>query len=438
MKPRKKRGTLTTDDRASRAAAMTATKARDAFQAMRELVMMMHNSGSKIQSPDDDTESSFSSHGRDDVFTLASTAVRAATNETSPFRRLDSPESRREALRASSASFGNIAATLPNVKSECESDSSDGQLHLKLGSDACDLDCQSLSATSLLVLHNALDDNRAPSSLLLAATELRESMMRGNASGLVNNQFHIRARRADESKKKKPNTFSKVDAYKNWAVVCDVCNTIISVDVSYSSNTPLRSFTSQHLTQAGHRARGSEIAAEIKMGTRRTIAPKEIASESAAACSRLAIANHTPSTQRFDETTRRDTAAFAPVPMQPSFVQALLSQVSAFEFVKSDSGDMSSATHIRCKLCEFISKATVDQPAIVSELKGHAMSKAHIHRRRHRGGLKQLWTERPGPAPPPLPPPDLTRLCWGYYNRFFEVKGLPLNTDAIHEYDARN
>ena len=290
------------------------------------------------------------------------------------------------------------------------------------------------SSPEIIIAHNARDDAQAPSTLLLAARELRESINRNThgGSGLMMNKFHIRQRPEAQQKKKKKNKMAafKVDKYAEWVVTCDVCNSNITLNASFNSLPPLYNFSNQHLRQQGHCSKGEEISATMKLMSQ--TAARDVASETAASNSRLAIASRT-------RPASRDSAAFEGIPMTLSSVDVLVGNIAALEFTEEARGDLNFVTHVRCTLCNYKSRAAVDQPAIVSELEGHLSSAQHSHRRRHCGGLPALWGAlRAGPAPPPPPPPDLTLLCWGYHERSVEIKGQSLETSALLHYDASN
>ena len=128
-----------------------------------------------------------------------------------------------------------------------------------------------ISASSNVAAHSAHDDILAPSSVLLAARDLRDRINVGPSDDncLMISQFHIRQRRENEQKKltakQKKAGRLKVDLFKNWVVVCDVCASFHSIDASTYSNLPLRTFETQHLQSAGHRTKGREIVAALKL-----------------------------------------------------------------------------------------------------------------------------------------------------------------------------
>ena len=49
-----------------------------------------------------------------------------------------------------------------------------------------------------------------------------------------------------------------------------------------------------------------------------------------------------------------------------------------------------------------------------------------------------MFSRERGQAPPPAPPPDLSRLCWGFSDTELEVNGEKLKTNALLNYDAGN
>ena len=300
------------------------------------------------------------------------------------------------------------------------------------------------AATSpIIAAQNARDDKDAPSTLLLAARELR-GRINGDTPdgfGLMMNNFHIRKRLEGEQKKLTPGQKKKArfntDKYAGWVVSCDVCDTCIAVDSSCFTPPPLYAFSTQHLLQSGHRSAGKEIFAKLKLASQTTA--RDAAAEAAASNSRLAVTSQTPVGPSFDESARRDAATFESVPMHMSHVEVLVRDIAALEFFEEVRGGSNFATHVQCQLCDFMSKATVDQPSIVTELSRHLSSRMHSHRRQHGGGLPAIWGNlRAGPAPPPPPPPDLTRICWGFHKSVVNINGQLLATSTLHQYNAGN
>ena len=167
-----------------------------------------------------------------------------------------------------------------------------------------------------------------------------------------------------------------------------MCASFHSIDASTYSNLPLRTFETQHLQSAGHRTKGREIVAALKLLPK--MAACDVAAEKAASVSRSAITNQIPQGPVFDESTRRDATSFGSVPMPLAPVEQLVESITALVFVEEITGGATFATHVLCEFCKYKSRATVDQPAIVSELNGHLQSKEHKHLRQHRGGLGAL------------------------------------------------
>jgi hypothetical protein len=130
--------------------------------------------------------------------------------------------------------------------------------------------------------------------------------------------------------------------------------------------------------------------------------------------------------------------------MPTSNLEHLVSKKSALEWEREEgasswsSGSSSSKvlSRMRCTYCDYLSKATVDEAALLSELTSHLNSEKHIFLRSHGGGMRQLYSRARGLAPPPPPPPDLTRLCRSFYDKELEVCGSILKTDVLLTYDA--
>jgi len=155
--------------------------------------------------------------------------------------------------------------------------------------------------------------------------------------------------------------------------------------------------------------------------------------------SRIAIARQTVSSAAAlnAESTRRNTTALESVPIAQSPIQLLVAEVAVLEYF-SNHRDEVVATHVRCIQCNFTSKATVEQPAVLSEILGHLGSRDHAHLRQHAGGLEALWGgKRVGPAPAPPPPPDLSRPCWGFHDKVLSINAENLSSSALLHYDSR-
>ena len=315
----------------------------------------------------------------------------------------------------------------------------------------------SSSSAAIFEEHDRRDDVEAPALVLQAAKDARRSIHNDTSSGfgLVIHSFRIRRRDASEQKKRKRWQPQRAeDLHAKWGVECLVCATgnLMALDLSTSTNPPLYTFTRDHLAGKRHLIKGTALIAAI------TRVPKAAALDgtaaAAAADSRLAIEEQALPLFMNDTSLRRDALPISTQPMAASALEVLVRDNEALLWAdgssassasssssSSSSTDATTATvgHVLCAFCDFTSTAIAqEENALLSELDGHLRSKGHLFLRSHRGGLPMHFSPRPGPAPAPARPPDLSRLCWGFYDPELVVNGERLKTNALFNYDASN
>ena len=306
--------------------------------------------------------------------------------------------------------------------------------------------CLSTSTTaSIFDSHDRLDDQAAPKAVLLAARQLRQRIHVYTAGGFgsVIHAFHIRKREAGEKKQKRKRG-QEEDAHAPWAVECDTCNNgrPLALNLSSSTNHALHSFETDHLRGQKHLAAGTEIISAIHLASEAPALDNRAAA--ATADSRIAAEARALPSSMNDTSMRRDATNIDPMAMAASAVEDLVTNNEALQWLY-DGGTAGSSSslagllgHVRCVFCGFTSTATAEDAALLYELNGHLRSSAHKNLRDHRGGIRQLFAPRLGPAAPPAPPPDLSRLCWGFYEEQLELDGKLVKTDVLLNYAADN
>ena len=289
--------------------------------------------------------------------------------------------------------------------------------------------------------YNACDDEGAPAAVLLDARQLRQRIHEntGGGMGLMIHSFRIRRRVVSEKKKRKLN---QSGVYDEWCVECRTCETGKALTLTIkSSNHALCTFERDHLRSKGHLNKGSELLARVDLVGAAT--NRDNSAAGAAADTRLAIERQTFPTELNDTSLRRDALPISHLPAEPSAVEVLVRDNEALGWTGGASSLSSTTTtaiagHVHCIFCNYTSHATAEDASLLSELAGHLASRAHEHVRSYRGGVHYMFSRERGQAPPPAPPPDLSRLCWGFSDKELKVNGEVLKTDALLNYDAGN
>ena len=287
--------------------------------------------------------------------------------------------------------------------------------------------------------HDRRDDPEAPSTVLLAARQLRRSIHTNTegGKGLIIHCFRVRRRESHEIKSNK-----KAHAHSLWCVECLVCanGKPQALDDPSSSNHALHNFERGHLRTQSHLEKGSEILAALDL-VEETAMLDDSAAAAAADC-RLATESQALPLSTNDSSRRRDSTAVSHMELEASPLEVLVRDCQALEWVYDGSSGSSSSSSIvrrvKCVFCNFTSAAEAGDALLLSELTGHLTSERHENLRAHRGGLLQMFRAVSGPAPAPPPPPDLTRLCWGYFGGELEVAGSVLKTNVLMNYDTSN
>jgi hypothetical protein len=302
----------------------------------------------------------------------------------------------------------------------------------------------------LYVEHDARDDPAAPSALLMASREFRRSIHKStpDAAGLIIHQFHIRRQDDEGEVATHPPTKGRgaaepsTDMFTGYKISCDVCDRNYAPVPSSATNEPFNNFK-KHVEGKLHISKGSAILAAV-----RAVPASMVLDDDASAAGLDAIAaaeSHPKHSPLYDESERRDSGPFMPLPMASSKIEELVNGSAALDWVYAAGGESSSSsgsgtynrrvTGAMCVFCNYFSKAGVDQSSIVSELTEHLNSKRHETLRQNRGGILNLF--RPQATSPSSllpPPPDLTRICWGYHKPELKVNGVLLKTRLLLNY----
>ena len=288
----------------------------------------------------------------------------------------------------------------------------------------------SRSTVSIFDRYDEDDDQDAPASVLLASRDVRRFIHANTkgGNGLIIHRFHIRRR---GGKDRKPGA---THAHAGWGVECDVCGNgkLQALDSPESSHHALYTFQKDHLKGQTHLRKGTDLLAAAALAGKNAM----LDGDAAAADSRVAIENQTLPPSTNDSSRRRDTTPIDPMGLIASSLELLVGENDALEWQEVEASSSSpTLSCVKCVYCDFTSTATAGEPALLlSELTEHLKSQRHKHLRAHRGGLKQLFAPAHGPAPPP--PPDLTRLCWGFYDDELEVNGKMCKTSVLMNYDT--
>ena len=281
--------------------------------------------------------------------------------------------------------------------------------------------------------------------LLRDARELRGRIHENTdgGMGLTIHSFRIRRRGANEKKKRKLNhRLNQSGLYDEWCVECSTCENGKPLTLNNEScHHALYMFEKEHLRTQGHLNKGAELLARIDLVSAAT--SRDNSAAAAAADTRLAVEEQTFPIEMNDTSLRRDALPISHRPAEPSAVEVLVRDNEALEWTGGASSLSSSTTtttagHVLCCFCNYTSHAVAGGASLLSELAGHLGSRAHEFMRSHRGGIHVLFSRKRGQAPPPAPPPDLSRLCWGFSDMELEVNGEKLKTNALLNYDAGN